>query len=64
MGSSWAASACEGYGGHEGTPDLTELKAASESGTLQEYPSILKNIDDAEPLLNMLDDQKYYYQPQ
>ncbi len=64
MGSSWAASACEGYGGHEGTPDLTELKAALESDTLQEYPSILKNIGDAEPLLNMLDDQKYYYRPQ
>ncbi|MFA5293370.1 MAG: carbohydrate kinase family protein [Phycisphaerae bacterium] len=60
-GSVWGASACSEYGGHKGTPDTSELFRALGDTALEDYPSIYREIDKAEPLLYMLDDKKYYF---
>jgi len=61
-GSVWGASACEEYGGHKGTPDTGELFRALSETALEDYPSIYRKIDKAEPLLYMLDSKKYYFE--
>lgn len=61
-GSVWGASACSEYGGHKGTPDTDELFRALSETALEDYPSIYRRIDKAEPLLYMLDSKKHYFE--
>lgn len=61
-GSFWGASACSEYGGCKGTPNTTDLFRALSETAFEEYPSIYRRIDKAEPLLYMLDSKKYYFE--
>jgi sugar/nucleoside kinase (ribokinase family) len=61
VGSLWGALACGEYGGCGGIPDTDEIFRALDDTTVRDYPSMCRNIDKAEPLLYMLDNQAYRF---